>query len=235
MNALLIPVKDLTYANQRLASCLSQPQRTALAEAMLEDVSKAVVAARGIERVFLLSSYRPALALAGRLGWETIEETHQVSESGSVDFGSRVCEARGVTSLLRLPIDIPLVQPPDIEKLFAEANVKVEMEEVPPVVMVSSRDGAGTNAILRTPPGLFPSHFGPGSLAKHLEEARRCSASIKVIHCPRIELDIDNEEDLTAFLAVGAEETATARFLAGIGFRKEPAPAAKLREQIAEA
>ena len=231
MNALLIPVKDLIRANQRLAGCLSQQQRTALAEAMLEDVSKAVVAVRGLDRVFLLSNYRPALALAERLGWETIEETHQVSESDSVDFGSRVCEARGVTSLLRLPIDIPLVQPQDIEKLFAI----VKGEEGPSVLMVASRDGTGTNAILRTPPPLFSSHFGPGSLAKHLAEARRCGAGCRVLRCPRIELDLDDEEDLSAFLAAGAEETATARCLAGIGFRKEPAPATNLLEQIAEA
>lgn len=231
MNALLIPVKDLTRTNQRLASCLSQPQRTKLAEAMLEDVSKSVAAVRGIDRVFLLSSYRPALAMAGRLGWETIVETHQVSESDSVDFGSRVCEARGVTSLLRLPIDIPLVQPQDIEQLFA----MVKVEEGPSVVMVSSRDGTGTNAILRTPPALFPSHFGPGSLAKHLAEVRRYGAGCRVIRCPRIELDIDDEEDITAFLAAGAEETATARRLAHWNFQKESAPVTNLLEQIAEA
>jgi 2-phospho-L-lactate guanylyltransferase len=234
VNALLIPVKDLTRANQRLAGSLSQPQRTKLAEAMLEDVSKAVVAVRGLERVFLLSSYRPALELAEGRGWETIEEAHQISESDSVDFGSRVCEARGVTSLLRLPIDIPLVQPQDIEKLFAMV-VNAKVEEGPSVVMVSSRDGTGTNAILRTPPALFPSHFGPGSLAKHREEARRCGAGCRVIRSPRIELDIDDEGDLSAFLAAGTAETATARCLAGFGLRRESAMATKFLDQIAEA
>lgn len=203
MRGILIPVKNLARAKQRLAGVLSQEERTALARAMLEDVFAAVGAARDVDAVFVVSSDPPALAHARGLSWEVFPEESQVSESRSVDEASRLCEARGVRSLLRLPIDIPLIRPGDIEALLRAAR------EGPSVVVVPSRDGAGTNALLRTPPALFPSHFGPSSLQKHLDEARRAGAHVQVLRNPRIELDIDDQADLRAFFAAADSETAT--------------------------
>lgn len=211
MRAIVMPVKDLTRAKQRLAGLLGQEVRTALARAMLEDVFTAVAAARGVDAVFVISSDAPALARARALGWETFIEHRQISESHSVDAASRLCQAGGVGTLLRLPIDIPLVESRDIEALFHGAAA------CPSVVMVPSRDGAGTNALLRTPPGLFPSHFGPGSLARHLDEAGRAGAHVQVIRNSRIELDIDDEADLRFFLSVRDRESATAACLRRLG------------------
>jgi 2-phospho-L-lactate guanylyltransferase len=211
MRAILIPVKDLTQAKQRLAGLLPQEERTALARAMLEDVFSAVAATRGADAVFVISSDAPALARARGLGWEIFPEHQQISESHSVDEASRQCEVRGVRALLRLPIDIPLVESRDIEALLDAAA------EGTSVVLVPSRDGSGTNALLRTPPRLFPSHFGPGSLARHLDEAGRVGAHARVIRNPRIELDIDDEADLRAFFAVGGQETATSACLRRLG------------------
>ncbi len=128
-----------------------------------------------------------------------------------MDYASRLCAERGVVSLLRLPIDIPLVQSEDIEWILKEA------EPAPSVVIVPSRSG-GTNAILRSPPTLFPSHFGPGSLVKHLQEARSRGANCKILRNPRLELDIDEEDDMKALLAYGVEQGATVRWLAASSF-----------------
>jgi len=37
----------------------------------------------------------------------------------SVDYASMQCAKRGVTALLRLPLDVPLVQSGDIDELLA--------------------------------------------------------------------------------------------------------------------
>jgi 2-phospho-L-lactate guanylyltransferase len=192
MRAVLIPVKDLSRAKQRLALLLSQAERTALATAMMEDVFAAVAAARGLDAVFVVGNHGPALDRARQFGWTLIRERRQISESDSVDHASRRCAARGVTSLLRLPIDIPLLQPADVEMILTAAG------RAPTSVLVPSRDGTGTNALLRTPPALFGSHFGPNSLRKHLTEARRKRARVCVLRNPRVELDVDDEEDLRA-------------------------------------
>jgi 2-phospho-L-lactate/phosphoenolpyruvate guanylyltransferase len=212
MNAVLIPVKDLRRAKQRLAPLLSSADRQGLAHAMFEDVCAAAAAARGIERVFLVSSYGPALEKARGLGWEMIRETAQDSESASVDFASRLCATRGVESLLRLPIDVPLVEAEDIELLFTQLSA------APCAVICPSRSGTGTNALLRRPPGLFASHFGPGSFARHLREAARVGVRCTIVTNARLGMDVDDGEDLQVLLSCIRPQTATGRWLSHAGF-----------------
>ncbi len=205
MKALLIPVKDFRQAKQRLAPVLSPLERRALAEAMFEDVSLAAAAARGIDRIFLVTNFAPAVERARALNWEVIWEEQQISESASVDFAARLCSERGVRSLLRLPIDLPLVRPEDIELLFQHVSLE------PSVVISPSRSGTGTNALLRTPPTLFGSHFGPDSFSRHLREAELKGARCAVVQNARLEMDIDDGEDLKAVLPWLSRTTATGR------------------------
>jgi 2-phospho-L-lactate guanylyltransferase len=197
MRYILIPVKDLARAKQRLAPLMTQEERTRLAWAMLEGTFAAAARARNVDRIAVVTLYQPAIELARAYGMEMIIETEQISESASVDFGSRKAQERGATSVLRLPIDLPLVTTEDIETILTH------LSETPSAVIVPSRDGIGTNAILRSPPTLFPSHFGPGSLAKHLGEAAQAQAHCEVIHLPRIALDIDDLEDVAVLMKQG--------------------------------
>jgi 2-phospho-L-lactate guanylyltransferase len=205
--ALLLPVKDLRNAKQRLRGVLTPEERFRLAQAMLSDTIRAVRGVQQTNKIFVITNYEPAMEVAAKYGWEVLCEERQISESASVDFASRLCAERGVTSLLRLPLDLPLVQASDIDELlFAECAA-------PSVVMVPSRDGTGTNAILRTPPALFPSHFGPNSFAKHCSEAEKAGARMIVRRNERLEMDVDDEADLRALLRYDLMQTATGEWL----------------------
>jgi 2-phospho-L-lactate guanylyltransferase len=81
------------------------------------------------------------------------------------------------------------------------------------LVIVPSRDGTGTNAILRMPPTLFPSHFGSGSFAKHCEEARSAGAQVIVRRSARLEMDVDDQADLRALLQQDLSGTQTGAWL----------------------
>ena len=212
MRAILIPVKSFTNAKQRLAERLSVDDRATLARAMMADVFAAVARIRGVERIFVVSNEPLALARASTCGWETIPEAAQKSESASVDFASQACAKRGVTAILRLPADLPLVTPADLQALFDE------LPGPPAAVLAPSRDGTGTNALLRSPAVLFPSRFGPGSFALHLEEARRSGAHTKIIRNPRIEFDVDDPQDLADLPAQQGIGPATLDWLAKHGF-----------------
>ena len=205
--AILLPIKDLQNAKQRLAGALSPAERFGLAQAMLADTTRALGRVQYAHKIFVITHYEPAIEIAAKHGWETLREEHQISESASVDFASRLCAERGVTALLRLPLDLPLIQPCDIDELLAAEC------SAPAVVMVPSRDGTGTNAILRTPPTLFPSHFGPNSFAKHRGEAERAGAKIVVRRNERLEMDVDDEADLRALLRQDLTHTATRKWL----------------------
>jgi 2-phospho-L-lactate guanylyltransferase len=207
IRALLLPIKDLRNAKQRLAGVLTPRERFGLAQAMLADTIEAVRGVRRAEKVLVITNYEPAMETAANYGWDILREQQQVSESASVDLASSHCAELKVTALLRLPLDLPLVQSSDIDDLLATEC------SAPAVVMVPSRDGTGTNAILRMPPALFPSHFGPDSFAKHRQEAERRQARITIVRNERLEMDVDDESDLRALLRHDLKNTATGKWL----------------------
>ncbi len=211
MRALLLPVKDLNNAKKRLIGVLTPEERFALADAMLADTIRAVRGVCCAERIFVVTNYEPVMQLAEENQWEILREEQQISESDSVDAASQICEHLSVTGLLRLPLDLPLIQSSDIDELLT-----VECQ-APALVIVPSRDGTGTNAMMRTPPTLFPSHFGSGSFAKHLAEAERAHARVMVRRNARLEMDVDDEADLRALLEHHLSGTETGRWLRASG------------------
>ena len=214
MRALLLPIKDLRHAKQRLAPLLSPEERFGIAQAMLADTIRAVRGVRRADKIFVVTNYFPATQAAEANDWELLREEQQISESVSVDAASQLCAERGVTSLLRLPLDVPLVQASDIDELL-------EIDcAAPTLVIVPSRDGTGTNAILRTPPALFPSHFGAGSFAQHCGEAERAGAQIVVRRNARLEMDVDDEADLRVLARHDLRGTQTGAWLERSGLMK---------------
>lgn len=211
MRALLLPVKDLNNAKKRLIGVLTPEERFALAGAMLADTIRAVRGVRCAEKIFVVTNYEPVMQLAEDNRWEILREEQQISESHSVDAASKICEQRGVSGLLRLPLDLPLIRSSDIDALLAEEC------QAPALVIVPSRDGTGTNAMLRTPPTLFPSHFGSGSFAKHLSEAEMADARVMVRRNARLEMDVDDEADLRALLEYDLSGTETGGWLRASG------------------
>jgi 2-phospho-L-lactate/phosphoenolpyruvate guanylyltransferase len=215
MRALLLPIKDLRNAKQRLANVLTSEERFALAHAMFADTIRAVRGVQHADKIFVVTNYEPAMQAACENGWEILREEKQISESASVDAASRQCEDRGITAVLRLPLDLPLVRSRDIDELLvAECGA-------PAMVIVPSRDGTGTNAILRTPPTLFPSHFGSGSFAKHCDEAERANARVLKRRNARLEMDVDDESDLRAILQHDLTGTQTGAWLQHSGLLKK--------------
>jgi 2-phospho-L-lactate guanylyltransferase len=195
--ALLIPVKDPTKAKTRLGGLLSPEERQWLAWAMFEDVVRAVRAVSSADRIVLVTNYGPAIEKAYALNWDVLIEEQQSSESASVDWASRQLAEQGFDAVMRLPADVPLAQAQDIDLLLA-CQLRA-----PAALIVPSRDGTGTNALLRTPPSLFPSRFGPDSLALHKAEAERVHAQCFIVKNRRIALDIDDPLDLREFLKCG--------------------------------
>ena len=197
MIALLIPVKDPSNAKSRLSELLSAEERRRLAWTMFEDVSRAVLHAKRPDRVVMVTSFPPAIERAHELAWDVLVEQTQVSESASIDWASRMLEEQGLDAVMRLPADIPLVRADDIDAIM---SVRLD---APGALLVPSRDGTGTNAIIRTPPSLFPSRFGPDSLALHKTEASRVGVTCAIVGNSRVAFDVDEPADVASFMEVG--------------------------------
>lgn len=213
MKAILVPLKNPANAKTRLSGILSPEQRSKLVLAMFHDVAAALSGARLADGIFIATSYEPVAELAKGFGFSVYREESQISESHSVDEASRWLKNQGFSLVLRLPADIPLVRAEDIDELLA-------IELGPPgSLMVPSRDGTGTNAIARTPPDLFPSHFGPNSLFLHKAEAAQLNAKVVVHLNDRIGLDIDDPADMFDFIN-RAPGTRAAALLDGFGLNR---------------
>jgi 2-phospho-L-lactate guanylyltransferase len=131
------------------------------------------------------------------LKWDVLIEGSQVSESASVDWASRMLAERDVDTVMRLPADLPIVRGSDIDELLS-----MELDS-PGALLVPSREGTGTNAIIRTPPVLFRSRFGPNSLALHKLESAKVGVECVIVENSRIALDIDEPADLELLLESG--------------------------------
>lgn|SRR5262249_1782550 len=213
MKAIVVPVKDPVNSKTRLSGLLSPEARQRLAAVMFADVARALSGVRRADRIFIVTNYLPACQQARLLGFDVLLERAQHSESASVDWASRELEGRGYDEVMRLPADIPLVKAEDIDNLL-------EMDTGRPgALIVPSREGTGTNSIIRTPPTLFESHFGPDSLRLHLEEARSLGVEPVIVANDRMGLDIDEPGDLAALLECGGG-TETAGFVSESGIAR---------------
>ncbi len=207
----LVPVKNQSNAKQRMAPILTEKERASLAWAMFTDVASALDPL-GVD-VGLVTNSRLAAAHARSRGWEVLWEPFQISESASVDLAARHFARLGFDAMLRLPADLPLVRTEDIAALL-EGDT-----EPASALLVPSRDRMGTNAILRSPPDLFPSRFGHNSLVLHTQEALRAGAHLKIVENPRIALDLDDPSDLARFME-SATDTETYRLLSSLNIRE---------------
>jgi 2-phospho-L-lactate guanylyltransferase len=214
---ILIPVKNLSTAKQRLASALDQSIRTELAQAMLFDVLDALASWQKRPAVGLVTNDAFALELAARFDFEVIPDDRNSGETDAIAMATRHCESRGIESTLVIPGDIPLIQAAELEQVLAAAPEQGS-------VLVPASDGRGTNAAFRRPAGLFPLRFGNDSFKPHLAAARATGKPCVVLSFPGIGLDVDNPADLRQ-LADAPGNTRAQRLVRQWDLKQSPAAA----------
>jgi len=192
---ILLPVKNLSGAKQRLASLLDQPSRTALAQAMLHDVLSSLAAWNHRPAVAVVSSDPFAVELARQYKFEIIPDPENPGETGAIEMATRICVERGVANTLIIPADIPLMRAWELEEILKQAPAEGS-------VLVPAADGRGTNAAYRSPAALFPLRFGNDSFQPHLAAAKATGKPCVVLNLPGIAVDVDSPEDLQHLLSL---------------------------------
>jgi len=191
---ILVPVKNLTAAKQRLATVLDQPARTELAQTMLHDVVSALAGWPRRPACALVTSDGFARELAREYDFEVIPDPANPGETGAIEMATRLCVVRGADSTLVIPADIPLIQPSELDQILVHAPDEGS-------VLAPAADGRGTNAAFRRPANLFPLRFGNDSFKPHLAAAQATGKPCIVLQLPGIALDVDNPGDLQQLLA----------------------------------
>ena len=195
---ILVPVKNLANAKQRLSSVLDPEARQELAQAMCADVLDTLAHWQGRPAVTVVTSDLFASDLAARFGFEVVADEENPGETGAIEMATALCRKRGVEFTLVIPADIPLIESFELQKIVDSAPKKG-------AVLVPDAAGRGTNAALRAPADLFPLRFGNDSFLPHLAAAKATGLPCVVLELAGIALDVDRAEDLQALAAAGGE------------------------------
>lgn len=191
---ILVPIKNLDGAKQRLSPVLELEERRALAAAMMEDVLETLASWDARPPVAVVTSDSQATALARQYTFDIIADPENRSETDAIEHATRAAVEGGWTSTLVIPADIPLITADEVQSIVASAPAEGS-------VLVPAADGRGTNAVLRSPASLFPLRFGNDSFLPHRRAAEDTGKPVVILELPGIALDVDRPDDLDELLA----------------------------------
>jgi 2-phospho-L-lactate guanylyltransferase len=191
---LLIPVKDLSNAKQRLGAALDQQRRSQFAEAMLRDVLLAASGVRSRIDVALVTGDQRAKELAAQFDFLVIADTRNESETAAIEMATSWAEENGYDTTIVIPGDVPLATSEELHRVLDAAPGEG-------AVFVPAYDQRGSNCILRRPASLIPLRFGNDSFLPHCEAVRKTGKELTILELPGIGLDIDNPHEVELLLA----------------------------------
>jgi 2-phospho-L-lactate/phosphoenolpyruvate guanylyltransferase len=217
----VLPVKSPQNAKQRLSGFFSAAQREMLARILYKQTLAALCGAEGVDRVVVVTSDSQVAEHAHRSGALVFDENEQVSHSVSADAACLRAIHLGATTALLVPIDVPLVTPADFSQLAATARSGpqagpqtspqkgTQRNSQKSLIVVPSADGTGTNALVRTPPDVIESRFGPGSCRAHMDQACSKNVAARILRIPGLMFDIDTPDDVAELLASSRDNDVT--------------------------
>lgn len=191
----IVPVKGGPNAKSRLGDLA---ERAHLAQAFALDTVEALLSARAVERVFVVTAAAGA-AFAAR-GADVVPERAVSAHSGFAPLNGAVMQgieaARAAAPRANLAVftgDLPALAPEDVDEALRLAGRC-------PRSMVPDEEGTGTTALLALAGERVTPRFGPGSRAAH-EADGHVPLSIPVT--ARIRRDVDTRDDLAEALRLG--------------------------------
>lgn len=195
MIAALVPVKQLAAGKSRLLPDLGEPQREALALAMLRDVLDALQRAERIDRVAVVTPDDGVARATEQAGAEAIR--HPLPGlNRSLEAGAAALALAPDDGLLVVLGDVAGALPGDIDALCSA----LDPQTGPAVALAPASDG-GTAALLRRPPDAIAACFGPDSAKRHREAAAAAGTACHEVVLPSLSIDLDTGSDIDAFLA----------------------------------
>lgn len=190
----VVPVKRFADAKRRLMPLLSLQERSTLTGAMLRDVLFALVRAPCLAGVIVVTGERIAGIMAQAAGAIVMNDGENAGMNAAVAQAARRLADRGVSGMLVIPADVPMITVADVE------TIVLAHRAAPSVTLVPAGNDGGTNALACSPPLAVSCRFGEDSLREHREAARAGGIAAGVVLLERVGHDIDRPDDLASFL-----------------------------------
>jgi 2-phospho-L-lactate guanylyltransferase len=163
---------------------------------MFSDVLASLRRVPGLDSVAVVTADHVAESAALGERVQVLRDTEQAGQSAAASIGIGYALARGFSRVLLVPGDTPLLDPGEAAALLRRGR-----DEGLGAMIVPDRHGAGTNALLLSPPDSIEPAFGPGSCERHVQAARAAGVAYAVEHVPTLALDVDTGQDLELLAA----------------------------------
>jgi 2-phospho-L-lactate guanylyltransferase len=212
----VVPVKALAASKSRLLPHLGREASMRLSLAMLGDVLEALLRVPGLAPVAVVTPDAEVAKAARAEGGQVLLRPHP-GLNPAIDGAAAELATDPAEGVLVVLGDVAGAQPEDIELLLGALGGPA----VHGVALAPSSDG-GTSALLRVPADVIPARFGPASARAHCELAARAGVPCREMPLPSLALDIDEREDLDAFLRGGSGGTRTRALLDEIAWKPGP-------------
>jgi 2-phospho-L-lactate guanylyltransferase len=177
--AVLVPVKAFHKAKGRLAGALNEPERAELSRRM----ATTVVRAAAPLPVFVVCDDDDVSA------WAQAEGATVLWRPG---HGLNGAVTDGVAELARLGFGAAIVAHGDLP----HARTLLVVADFDGITLVPDRRDDGTNVVAVPTGAGFGFSYGPGSFARHRDEAERLGLPHRVVREPRLAWDVDSPDDL---------------------------------------
>jgi 2-phospho-L-lactate/phosphoenolpyruvate guanylyltransferase len=186
----ILPVKPLEQGKTRLSAVLSKDERWILNTTMLGNTLKALIHAKGVDRILVVSQDPAVLAASRSFGVQILQEEPLSNLNRAVTLGVRFAVAHKAGPVMVLPADLPLLDAALIQLLVGR------LTGVDELIILPDRRDEGTNGLLISPPDLFKYQFGVDSFRRHIHQAQENGMRVEIVRIPELSLDLDLPEDL---------------------------------------
>jgi 2-phospho-L-lactate/phosphoenolpyruvate guanylyltransferase len=196
----IVPVKPLRRGKSRLASVLSDEERTTLNHNLFIHTLQVLSEVPEIDHTLVISRDPSALALARDHRARTLQEEGTPELNMALRRATVVAKVYATGGILILPADLPLLNVKDLQKLISLA------QDPPSGVIAPDRRMDGTNALLVKPAGLIDYGYGPHSFQKHCERVKAAGARLQICDLYSFSLDLDIPDDLELYRKIESAE-----------------------------
>jgi 2-phospho-L-lactate/phosphoenolpyruvate guanylyltransferase len=206
----VLPIKSFGAAKTRLAGVLGSGSRQAVAQAMFCDTLHSLRRVQGVDAIAVVTADKVAESAATGHGVALLRDDREAGHNAAVDIGIRHAVTAGFERVLLVPGDTPLLDSTELAGLLERSEAAGTS-----VAIVPDRRSAGTNALMIAPPTAVSPSFGPGSLERHVQYAKRAGLSYSVEPLASLALDVDTPEDLAELASLLEERRGCAPMTRG--------------------
>jgi 2-phospho-L-lactate guanylyltransferase len=218
----LVPVKSLIWTKQRLKTCLGSA-RAGLTLAMLKDVLTALAGSQECTHIAVVTADPQVVDIATACGALVIDEVTPGGMNEAIEQGVNAIRDSGGLHVAIIPSDVPLITSAEIDRVLQQFQDQRLAESDHMTGIVPSKDLGGTNLLCIETDRRISLMYGPDSYRRHSRLSVEQGIPCVSLRSQPIALDIDEEEDLDAFVSFclsnpAFQHTETWKYLRGMGY-----------------